>query len=152
MDKAKIKKATPIAVTLLIALTPQLLAFCDNRAKAYETRKAAKEAQIEAETSGARADTGYKVLLPAIKELQELRQAARKHLLAQNLRIDDLEMQVAALKNQKRPVKTLDKMTQPHKSPGLKPVHVIELPADLPTAHGQAQQKAFDAFKKKRSL
>jgi len=153
MDKAKIKKATPIAVTLLIALTPQLLAFCDNRAKAYEIRKAAREARLEAAVSRDKANAGYETLLPAIQALQEQRVQDQAFMLAESQRVTELTDQVEALRlmvpERKRP-EALKVLTKPHISMKPRPGTAIDLPKDLDAALQQVQKTAADDLKLKR--
>ena len=154
MLKDKVKKATPIAVTLLIALTPQALAFCDNRAKAYETRKAAKEARLEATFNGSKADSGYKTLLPAIEELQKHRLQDQAFMLEESVRVTELTRQVEELRllipkrNRPAPLRTL---TKPHVSKKPSPAPSVKLPEDLTAAHAQEQKALVDDFLMKRA-
>jgi hypothetical protein len=153
MDRAKIKKATPIAVTLVIALTPQLLAFCDNRAKAYEARKAAKEARLEAVVSRDKANAGYETLLPAIQELQKHRAEDQAFMLAESQRVTELTEQVEALRlmvpARRRPEAL---KAQPKPPVAMKPraKPPIELPENLDEALQQVQRTTADELRLKR--
>jgi len=153
MDKAKIKKATPIAVTLVIALTPQLLAFCDNRAKAYEVRKAAKEARLEAEESEDKAEAGYKALLPAVEGLQAQLEEMQNFMLEESRRVNELVAQVEELRvmipKKKRP-EALKPLSTPYAATKPRPSPTMKLPKDLDAAHQQEQKAAIDAFMSKR--
>ena len=132
-----------IAVTLLIALTPQVLAFCDNRATAYETQRATKEARLEAETSGDKANSGYKTLLPAIEELQARRAQDRSFMLEESVRVRELTAQVEELRlmipKRRRP-EALRTLSQPHGEQKSVLVEVVKLPENLDAAHLQEQR------------
>ena len=145
MDKAKLKKASPIVITLVIALAPQVFTFCDNRAKAYEIAKAAKEARLEAQLNGKEADSGYKVLMPAIEELQALRQRDRTFMLEQGQRIDALEDQCGKPKAGHEPV-----MTVMHDKEPPPPEPAIKLPENLAAAHKQEQRTIINDLLLKR--